>query len=204
MAREKDSARRKNRRQAFLIAAEALFLEQGFDRVSINAIVQRSGGSLATFYDMFGNKLGLLRAVLDRASDEELESLKSIYSEEAQPGEILRKLAWRYHAFVTAPRSLALMRLVIGQSLDDPEFGRQFSHDMHLRHMTHLAEIFSQWTVGGKARIDRPQEAAELYFAMVLCDAPLRAMLGIMPEPTDAGTLERRLAPFIDYYRIVS
>jgi len=200
----KVNARREDRRQAILTAGEALFLEQGFERVSVNAIVQRSGGSLATVYDMFGNKHGLLRAVVDQATDEELRGIEDIYSEEAQPGATLRKLALHYYAFAIGPRMLALMRLVIGQSLADPEFGNQFNHDLQWRFSRHLADAFSRWTVEGKARIDHPSEVADLYFAIVMCNAPFRAMFGIVPEPTDAAMLERRLAPFLAYYHIAS
>jgi AcrR family transcriptional regulator len=62
--------RRGERRKAILDAAEEMFLEQGFARVSLGAIVRRSGGSLATVYEMFGNKQGLLRAVVHRRRDE--------------------------------------------------------------------------------------------------------------------------------------
>src|SRR3546814_8551563 len=123
----RDTTRREDRRQAILDAAESLFLEQGYERVSVNAIVQRSGGSLATVYDLFGNKHGLLYAVVDRARDEGLKGVEDIYAQDSRPGAILRELALRYHAFATAPRSPALMRLVIAQSLTDPEFGRRRS-----------------------------------------------------------------------------
>src|SRR3546814_9806116 len=106
----RDTTRREDRRQAILDAAESLFLEQGYERVSVNAIVQRSGGSLATVYDLFGNKHGLLYAVVDRARDEGLKGVEDIYAQDSRPGAILRELALRYHAFATAPRSLALMR----------------------------------------------------------------------------------------------
>ncbi|HWJ68598.1 MAG TPA: TetR/AcrR family transcriptional regulator [Sphingobium sp.] len=194
--------RREERRRAVLVAAEGLFLEQGYERVSVNAIVRRSGGSLATFYDMFGNKQGLLRAVVDQATDEELKGLDDIYSEGKQPGATLRKLALRYYAFATTPRMLALTRLVIGQSLVDPAFGNQFHQDLQLRFSRHLAEAFARWTAEGKAQIAFPSEAADLYFAIVMCNAPFMAMFGIAPEPVDDERLERRLAPFIAHYHI--
>jgi len=62
--------RRTARRQAILDAAEALFLEYGYPSVSLSTIVQRSGGSLATIYQMFGNKQGLLHAIAVRWRDE--------------------------------------------------------------------------------------------------------------------------------------
>src|SRR3546814_4381236 len=81
----RDTTRREDRRQAILDAAESLFLEQGYERVSVNAIVQRSGGSLATVYDLFGNKHGLLYAVVDRARDEGLKGVEDIYAQDSRP-----------------------------------------------------------------------------------------------------------------------
>src|SRR3546814_12480948 len=138
----------------------------------VNAFGQGSGGSLGTGYDLFGNKNGLLYAVVDRARDEGLKGVEDIYAQDSRPGAILRELALRYHAFATAPRSLALMRLVIAQSLTDPEFGRRFNHDVHFQLVARLAAEFRRWTAAGKAQLDRPQTADDRYFQKVLCDWP--------------------------------
>ena len=52
------------RRAAFLKAAEAVFLEYGYEASSMAEIVRRAGGSLSTLYLQFGDKEGLYRAVL--------------------------------------------------------------------------------------------------------------------------------------------
>ncbi len=44
------------RRQALLRTAAELFIERGFNDVSINEIVRKAGGSLATVYQWFGGK----------------------------------------------------------------------------------------------------------------------------------------------------
>ncbi|RYD43145.1 MAG: TetR/AcrR family transcriptional regulator, partial [Sphingomonadales bacterium] len=49
---------RERRQSAILDAAESLFLEQGYERTSLAEIVKTSGGSLATLYELFGNKQG--------------------------------------------------------------------------------------------------------------------------------------------------
>src|SRR3546814_2220272 len=102
----RDTTRREDRRQAILDAAESLFLEQGYERVSVNAIVQRSGGSLATVYDLFGNKHGLLYAVVDRARDEGLKGVEDIYAQDSRPGAILRELALRSEEHTSELQSL--------------------------------------------------------------------------------------------------
>ena len=65
------------RRQAFVEAARALFIEKGFERTALADVVERSGGSLATLYKLFGNKAGLLTAVVQ----EQVRSGESLIEE---------------------------------------------------------------------------------------------------------------------------
>ena len=194
--------RRIDRRQAILDAAEQLFLEHGFRAVPLQAVVRRSGGSLATVYELFGNKQGLLRAVVDRNRERGLGDIEQIACSSQPPAVILRTVAERLHAFATSPRNIDFMRLVIAESLCDPAFGHGFHDDMHRCHIDGLANCFRRWTEEGKAAIDNPVAAAELYIATVLCNAPVKAMLGEPPEPTDAAALAWRLQPFLDRFAI--
>src|SRR5258708_28499552 len=47
------------RRQAILEAAREVFLERGYGDSTVDAVVERAGGSKATVYALFGNKEGL-------------------------------------------------------------------------------------------------------------------------------------------------
>lgn len=193
--------RREERRRAILDAAEAMFLENDFPRVSLNAIVRKSGGSLATVYEMFGNKQGLLRAVVHRRKEEGMGGLLDIPDGET-PAETLTRYAHQCHAFATTPRSIALLRVVIGETLCHPDFGREFFDDMNSGPAEQLAGCFREWTAQGKAKIDDPDAAAQLYFATVMCEAPLKSMLGAQPEGTNCGQMEWRLAPFFAHFGI--
>ncbi|NJQ01301.1 TetR/AcrR family transcriptional regulator [Streptomyces zingiberis] len=53
------------KRAAILSAARELFLADGFDRTSVDAVAARAGVSKRTVYDYFGDKQTLLRATLD-------------------------------------------------------------------------------------------------------------------------------------------
>ncbi|MFE7129829.1 TetR/AcrR family transcriptional regulator [Streptomyces sp. NPDC057638] len=53
------------KRAAILTAARELFLADGFDRSSVDAVAARAGVSKRTVYDYFGDKRTLLRAVVD-------------------------------------------------------------------------------------------------------------------------------------------
>jgi TetR/AcrR family transcriptional repressor of mexJK operon len=53
------------KRAAILSAARELFLTEGFDRSSVDAVAARAGVSKRTVYDYFGDKQTLLHAVFD-------------------------------------------------------------------------------------------------------------------------------------------
>ncbi len=50
---------------AFLLSANELFLQHGYDAVSLDDIVNHAGGSKASIYKYFGNKDGLFTAICD-------------------------------------------------------------------------------------------------------------------------------------------
>lgn len=54
---------------ALLVSATELFLERGYDAVSLDDIVQHAGGSKASIYKYFGNKEGLFKAICDYRRD---------------------------------------------------------------------------------------------------------------------------------------
>ena len=57
--------RGQERRLALLICATDLFLERGYDAVSLDDIVNHAGGSKTSIYKYFGNKEGLFTAICD-------------------------------------------------------------------------------------------------------------------------------------------
>lgn len=65
------------KRAAILDAARELFVADGFDRTSVDAVAARAGVSKRTVYDYFGDKQGLLRAVVDGLEDSLLASIRS-------------------------------------------------------------------------------------------------------------------------------
>ena len=199
---EPQANRREDRRLAIVDAAEALFLEQGFERTSLAAIIKKSGGSLATVYDLFGNKQGLLRAVGEHRRDSAMNDLGSIACEMDSSAEMLRLFAHRLYEHMTSPRSIALIRMVITESLRDPEFAREFHCEVHMRLVHKLAEAFSEWVREGRAEIDDPHAAAELFLAIIVSDAQLRAMAAVESASMNADQIDWRLAPFFSYFKL--
>ena len=65
LAKDLPQTKRGHERVALLVSATELFLEHGYDAVSLDDIVQHAGGSKASIYKYFGNKEGLFKAICD-------------------------------------------------------------------------------------------------------------------------------------------
>lgn len=198
--------RREERRRAILDAAESLFVEQGFANVSLASIIRRSGGSLATAYELFGNKHGLLRAVVERDKQEGYASLEEEIAQIESAAEILLMVGNRVLERIVQPRATAILRIVISESLNDPEFAREFYREVHLKRVADAAKLFALWNEDGRAEFDDPEAAAELYIAMVMGDAELKAMLG-EEKNIDIEKLKQRVSwrigIFISHFKVI-
>ncbi len=194
--------RRLERRRAMIEAAESLFLDQGYDATSLAAIVKRSGGSLATLYELFGNKQGLLRAIIELRDEHDRGPGYGQDCAMTPPSELLRCYAHRVYSHVTSPRAIALKRIVITEALRDPEFARTLYEDIHLPPIRELAEILRRLDEDGKASIDDPMAAAGLFFAIVMSDAQLRMLVEGDTGLLDPTALDWRLKPFLSHFRI--
>lgn len=191
--------RREERRRAILDAAESLFIEQGFAKVSLATIIRRSGGSLATAYELFGSKHGLLRAVIERDKLEGRAEIDALIARTDSAAEVLREITRRILDHVMQPRQVAMLRIVISESLNDPEFARGFHREIHLRRVADLAELFRKWNADGRAQFDNPEAAAELYLDMVVGDAELEALIGDAVR-RDGASLEARVDWRLDIF----
>ncbi|MEW2221614.1 TetR/AcrR family transcriptional regulator [Streptomyces sp. NPDC006990] len=65
------------KRAAILSAARELFLADGFDRSSVDAVAARAGVSKRTVYDYFGDKQTLLHAVVDTVGQALITTVRS-------------------------------------------------------------------------------------------------------------------------------
>lgn len=194
---------RERRQGAILDAAEALFLEQGYERTSLAEIVKRSGGSLATLYELFGNKQGLLHAIATRWCDEAmLRSLDDDATKGLSNVETLKSYAYRQGELMESPRAVALMRMLISESLRDREFALQIYRDLHLPALAELTELFAAWAATGEAEIDDPEAAARLFFDIVVGDSMLNTLMGIEDEWLDHDQIDWRLQPFLSHFKI--
>ena len=97
------------RRHAFLLAAREVFLEQGYEEASVNDVVRRAGGSLATLYAQFGNKEGLFLAVAQDQHERFVQAITPECVDHLKLEDGLQAIGERYLAALLDPRQSRLL-----------------------------------------------------------------------------------------------
>ena len=159
------------KRAAILTAARELFLSDGFDRTSVDAVAARAGVSKRTVYDYFGDKQTLLQAVVDGVGQSLITTIGRILDDTlAEPTEAIDLEA----VLVTFARRLAtdmlgsaeyatLQRLVRTQFGHLPNGGENSMADAPDEA---LAERFAAFAAAGLLDIPDARLAADQFIAL--------------------------------------
>ena len=126
--RRYDSTRRQEQarenRRAVLEAAHRIFLERGYAATTVGAIAAAAGVSVETVYKAFGNKPGLVKAVVDVAivgDDEPVPMLQRdlVRRMEAEPDPRRKLTMYGEHLADSAPRRVPVELLVRAAAASD-------------------------------------------------------------------------------------
>jgi TetR/AcrR family transcriptional regulator, mexJK operon transcriptional repressor len=116
------TTRSSNRRERALAAGVELFLEHGFDNISMDAIAARAGISKTTLYAHFQDKLGLFRAAFeDRASALDFDLDQTMIDPEAPAEETMTRVVTVILRDTTGDDALAFLRALVTENVRRPE-----------------------------------------------------------------------------------
>ncbi|MBB3141143.1 TetR/AcrR family transcriptional regulator [Halomonas organivorans] len=166
------------RRERLLDAARDVFLEQGYAAASVNEVVARAGGSLATLYKQFGNKEGLFTAAMERHVATAWEVLEAGQREHQVPEEVLYELGRRMLSLVFEPGVIRLVRGLAFEAERVPELGELFLSRGPDRTRQALADYLADQVARGRLSLEDPREAAGMFMGMLLGEWHIDALLG--------------------------
>ncbi|ASC68279.1 TetR/AcrR family transcriptional regulator [Achromobacter denitrificans] len=148
------------RRARLLDAAAQSLLEHGYAQTSIQRVLQQAGGSAATAYQLFGNKEGLLAAVLQH----ELDGLRAaVFPDtvlEPPVDTALHELAVRLLDYALQPRSVALYRLLVSECHRMPQLAEALRQAVETQIHAPLEHCLRDACERGELCIDDPRRAA--------------------------------------------
>ncbi len=167
-------------------AARHLFLEKGYGATTLNDIVSRSGGSLSTLYELFENKSGLLRAVVEDASDDLLRAIQSATIDDKRPHEALSIIGEYFSQRLGDPELMSLLRVIANETMKFPELGSQFYASGPEAAHRLIGGYLARQQAQGLLVVNNPEEAAILFLQMLLGESHLRSLCGLPAWCSDA------------------
>lgn len=192
--------RRRAKHESIVAAATRLFLEHGYENVSMDAVAGEAGVSKQTVYAHFGAKDALFEEIVERNCAELFRSVANADLPESEPSEVLRRLGRRFLALVLSDQSVRQLRCILGESERFPELAEAFYRSGPGAAADRLAGWLAEMNRAGRIQVADPVVSAGLFFGLLRSDLYMRRLLGLVPAPDAAAVaaeVERAVEAFL-------
>jgi TetR/AcrR family transcriptional regulator, mexJK operon transcriptional repressor len=187
------------KQQKILEMAAKLFLQNGYEGVSVDEVTRAAGGSKTNVYTYFGGKEGLFTAVVDYLMAARLQPFKDLKVSDHPPEKALKEIGRTFLDIILDEHILALHRLIVAESARFPQLGRAwFAAGPEYVYRSVEGYLEAQQRVG-RLRPGNPRRAAALFLDMITFDVHHRTLLGVTPRPGQAE-LERLVEDAVDTF----
>lgn len=187
------------KRNAILMAAAELFLEQGYEPVSMDAIAAKADVSKRTVYSYFESKTVLFSSILIAHCNSMGGIVLPDHAAGHDPRKVLTEFGRVFVHMITSPRAVAMQRVIFREVERLPEIGRIFFQNGPQRHITKLTDYLKQATVEGKLKIDDPAGAAFLFMSIVKAPFHLQQLCGLI-DHVPPSAIDRAVKNAVDFF----
>lgn len=178
-----DEQNRAARRAEIEAVAYRLLAERGYAGMSMLAVAKAVGASNETLYRWYGDKPGLVRAMIATNAADVLACLEAAAARKLPLEADLRDVGAQLLALMVGERAVALHRAAAGDASGD--LGREVARGEREVVAVRLAALLARHGLDGQA-------AAACFLALLLGDWPMARAIGAMGEP-DAPMQAQRL-----------
>ncbi|MDT4861900.1 RutR: pyrimidine utilization regulatory protein R [compost metagenome] len=186
--RPKDLAKR----QAILEAAKTLFLRNGYDGSSMDAIAAEAGVSKLTVYSHFTDKETLFSAAVKAKCEEQLPELLFELADDAPIEAVLLNIGRGFHTLINSRESIELHRVMVSLAAQDSKLPKMFFEAGPQLLLNEMEGLLRKADQAGKLRITDPHSAADQFFCLVKGGANFRLLIGC-GEPLQGPTAEQHV-----------
>ena len=167
------------KRLAIQDAGKAVFLQQGYEAASMDAIAAKADVSKQTIYNHFRSKDALFKAIVADMTAALFVPLAISEAAHSTPDRTLRAFSQELLDLMLKPGSLALHRLIVAEAGRFPELGADLFAAGAAKLIRILADYLAWETERGRLDVPQPERAAELFIGMLSGRVQLRALLGV-------------------------
>lgn len=190
------------RREAFLDAARALFLQHGYAGTSMEELIQRVGGSKASLYRYFGSKEGLFEQMVSEGCARFLRDV-AIPTDLADGDleETLYAFGLRFFNLYSEPQRVHLLRAIIAEAPRFPALAQLFYENGPQRARKLFSRFFADCHAQRLIEAPDPDFAAIHFITLVKGHCQFRSLLGLSPLALDLSPedfIRRSVRLFLD------
>lgn len=177
------TAKGQQRTQAMIDAAIDCFLLNGYEKTSLDMIIQKSGGSRATLYRCFKNKEGLFSAVIKNLIDDIFLEVKNTSTAIDSVYLLLEHFGFLFINKLLEPKTMGLYRLVIAESIHIPALGQAFNQLAPENSYFYLAQELEKFD-GIVYDFEQLQQISGLFTEMLKTNFFMKALITLDYHPS--------------------
>ncbi|NGO62312.1 TetR/AcrR family transcriptional regulator [Rhizobium daejeonense] len=195
---ERTTSRGLARRNLIVTTATDLFLEQGYDAVTVDEIIRVVGGSKTNLYKHFGGKEGLFSEVVEQLCHDFLQPLSVLEVSSLRPADGLRVLGSTLLKMLMADRHVAFQRLMLAVSGRFPDLTGVWFESGPVQSRKALANFIASKQSTGEMREADPHMLAIQYHDMIVTNPLYLALMGKKPSPAEIErSIDNAIATFL-------
>jgi TetR/AcrR family transcriptional repressor of mexJK operon len=187
-----------------LDAAARLFIGQGFEATTVDAIAREAGVSKATVYAHAGSKQDLFVRVLNSRCGELWQSLEAGPAEAPDVASGLREIGRNFLELILSQDGLDMYRVVVSEAGRNPELGRLFYETGPKLLIEHVAAFLDGARQRGELALEDSAQAAKAFLGILQSSHHMQRLLGTKASPTPAeveAAVEYATALFLKAHR---
>jgi TetR/AcrR family transcriptional repressor of mexJK operon len=188
------------KRAAIMEVAKRLFIQSGFDGVSMDQIAAEAGVSKLTVYSHFGDKESLFSAAIRAKCEEQLPSALFLSELEGSLREQMTVIARAFLALITSDEAIAIHRMMMAPGTGDSVVRELFWQAGPQQ----VKDVFSEFLRGHVARgeldiADVPRAASQ-FLCLAKGDLHMQLLCGMSCGGPGTDDLEEHIASTVDFF----
>jgi len=177
-------ADRQSKREAILVAAQTVFLRDGYDLASMEAIAQEADAAKQTVYNNFSGKESLFRAVIQaRCAALNAALDRARLDAQDEPRRVLTAFGETILTVMLSRDAMAMKRLLQSEAQRHPQLAEIYYRQGPDTMVDRLAAYLREQTDQGRLAIRDPRIAAEQFVAMLPGHLRMRHLIGLAEPP---------------------
>lgn len=181
-ASRRRTARGADRVDRLQSTAADMFLNCGYEGVSVDGLIGRVGGSRRNVWGLYGGKQGLFVAAVQDMCNEITAALAELPMAEAGARDGLMLYGEKLLAMVLQPRKLAIHRLMVSEGQRFPEQAKALCTTGRDNAIAALTRWMADRQARGELRAGLdPNDLAQHFIHLVVSGPQVRALVGELP-----------------------